>query len=163
MLFAVISPILLCFVLLPHYPCAQLSPTSATESSPSPFSTLSPSPSSHLAAVSCSRCCSAKQGVLNSFNLGSPGGSSTSFKHFSESFFFLGPPYKFSSLAMISGPIDVVHRSCRAEPIPCASHLLLNMESSTAPICPWKTHLYLVFFLNPETLTQHSQMNDAYH
>lgn len=160
-LFAVVSPRSLCFVPLPRYLHARLSPTSATESSPSPCSMLSSSTCPHTATVSCSGCCSTKLGIFSPFHLGLPAGSSTSFQHFSESF-FLSLPCTFSPLAKASGPISVVYCSCRAEPIPSASHLLLHMKSSTTPTCPWKTHTYLVFLLHPETLSQHCQMNEVY-
>lgn len=96
-LFAVVNLRSLCFVLLPRYPRARLSPTSATESSPSPCSMLSSSTCSHTTTVSCSGCCSAKLGVLSSFQLGLPASSSTSFQHFCELFFSKPSLYIFPS------------------------------------------------------------------
>lgn len=69
-LLAIINLRLLYYVVLPHDPCARLSPASPTESSPSPCSMLRSSMYSHTATVSCSSRCSTKLGVLSSFHLG---------------------------------------------------------------------------------------------
>jgi len=111
--------------------------------------------------VSCSGCCSTKLGVFSSFCLGVLAGSSTFFQHFSESL-FQSPPCMFFPLTMAPGHVSVVYCSCKAEPIPSASHLLLHMKSSTAPTYSWKTHPNLVFLLCPEPLFQHCQMNEGY-